>query len=578
MSGQLLGIWMPSWDDLSLFSPELVLIAAIISVLLVSMVAGRGKQLLASVALCGALATLVVTTLVAEQVWEYGQWGFAPPEESGMLIADRFSVFFKFFLMLFLSVVIGLWLIGNGIKEDKPRTDPEPMSSTAEFFVLLLTSALGMVLMVGTLNLLVMVIAIEIASLPSYAIVGSDKSSRRSAEASLKYVTFGAASSAIMVYGISLLYGCYGTLDVPSLAAQMTAGPEPIGALVWMGLLAMSAGIAFKISAVPFHFWCPDVFEGAPIEVTTWLSVASKAAGLGLILRLMHAFGLHAGTSMLPYAIGVGVAASITCTVGNLAALRQDRVKRLLAYSSIAHAGYMLMAAAILVQPSSDPEVAHMAKAAIIAYLFVYLLMNTIAFGVTAFIIWMTGSDHISQFDGLGRRNLWLALPMAVALFSLVGLPPLGGFAAKWLLLVALGEAAMSDASQSWLWALVVVAVVNTAISLYYYVRIIRHMFLVDDPKKTTLPAPMSGVALFNVCAIILLLLGTIFFNALSKQSGQFATRSFVSRTPAPEGARVSAPVETPDVSLQSAQPRVTMNGDAKNLAASHADAASTTP
>lgn len=511
--------WIPAGLDLRMFAPELALIAAIIAVLVVPLIVGRGGRTAGIVSLIGAAAMFLLTwRAVAGQVAGGGYAGFSPDAAAPMLLADNFSVFFKLFLSAFLAAIIVLWLLRPGAGQSE-----EPTIGGPEFFVLLLTSALGMSLMVGTLNLLVMVIAIETASLPSYAIVGSDKRSRPGAEASLKYVLFGAATSSIMLYGLSLVYGVFGTLDIPAIAARATAEPALMGWVPAIGFSALLVGIAFKISAVPFHFWCPDVFEGAPIEITTWLSVASKAAGLGLLLRIVYALsGIAAGAAWLtPVAWGIGVVAAVTCTVGNFAALRQDAVKRILAYSSIAHAGYMLMAGAIFMQ-GGEAAYMNIGLAAVIAYLMVYFLMNLGAFGVTAFVAWRAGTDHISAFTGLGRRAPWLAVPMAACLFSLIGLPPLGGFAAKWWLLVALGKAAM--AVQPWLWVLVIVAVINTAVSLYYYVRIIKQMFLRDDARQPAIEPPAFGLVLVNACAVILLLMGTVLFNKLGDYSTRYAS------------------------------------------------------
>lgn len=513
--------WLPPSTDLRLFGPELALVATIVAVLVVPLLAGRSGRTAAVVSLLGVLATfLLASRSVAEQIAGGGAIGFSPDRDSPMLLADNFSVFFKLFLTAFLALVIVLWLLrpGSGITQ---RGTAGP-----EFFVLLLTSALGMALMVGTLNLLVMVIAIETASLPSYALVGSDKRSRPGAEASLKYVLFGATTSAIMLYGLSLLYGAFGTLDMATIAKAVASSPSQTGWLPAIGFFALCVGIAFKISAVPFHFWCPDVFEGAPIEVTTWLSVASKAAGLGLLLRIVYTLSTAGANApwLAPVAWSVGLIAAITCTVGNLAALRQDAVKRILAYSSIAHAGYMMMAAAIFVVGKDSPNT-NLGLAAVVAYLMVYMVMNLGAFGVTALVAWRSGTDHISAFTGLGRRAPWLAVPLAVCLFSLIGLPPLGGFAAKWWLLVALGKAAL--AGQDWLWVLVLVAVLNTAISLYYYVRIIRQMFLRDDDKQSAVPAPLAGFVLVNACAVALLLLGTLWVGRLNGLSVYYASHLF---------------------------------------------------
>lgn len=525
----LTNIWMPTGQELHLLAPELGIVGTIVAVLVVAMIAGRNAYVTAAVALIGTLGTLLLTGNTAATVVGGGLAGLAPPDSAPMVIADNFSIFFKLLIGLFLAMVTWLWLVGAASREFKAAETGRAgertiLQSPPEFFVLLLTSALGMCLMVGTLNLLVIMIAIETASLPSYAIVASDKRSRLGAEASLKYVLFGATTAAIMVYGISLLYGVFHTLDVPTIAAAVAAEPASMGPLGWLGLLGVGAGIAFKISAVPVHFWCPDVFEGAPIEITTWLSVASKAAGLGLLLRIVQTFADVTGAvgALVPLSVAIGVVAAVTCTIGNLAALRQTSVKRMLAYSSIAHAGYMMMAAAIFV-PSAVGERASGPTAALIAYLFVYLLMNLGAFGVTAMVAWRTGSDSLSSFTGLGRRAPWLALPMAVCLFSLVGLPPLGGFAAKWWLLIALGKAA---AVQQWLWILVLVAVINTAISLYYYVGVVKQMYLADNDQPA-FAAPFGGVAMVNACAILLVLLGTIFFGPLGERANVHASHLF---------------------------------------------------
>jgi len=515
--------WFPTGADLRLFAPDLALIATIVAVLIVPLIVGRTGRTAAFVSLMGAGAAFLLSwRVVAGQVASGGEVGLSPDKALPMLVADNFSVFFRLFLTAFLAMIIVLWLL----RPQGGRSSGRRSGAGPEFFVLLLTSALGMALMVSTLNLLVMVIAIETASLPSYAIVASDKRSRLGAEASLKYVLFGAATSSIMVYGLSLIYGAFGSLDISTIAKAAAAGSSLAGWVPAFGFFALCVGIAFKISAVPFHFWCPDVFEGAPIEVTTWLSVASKAAGLGLLLRIVYALSsVSAGAAWLaPIAWGIGLVAALTCTVGNLAALRQDAVKRLLAYSSIAHAGYMMMAAAVFMQ-GGDAEPTNVGLAAVIAYLMVYFVMNLGAFGVTALVSWRTGSDHISAFTGLGRRSPWLAVPMAVCLFSLIGLPPLGGFTAKWWLLWALGKAAL--AGQGWLWALIIVAVVNTAISLYYYARVVRQMFLQDDARQPVISAPAGGLVLANACAVLLLILGTLLFNRLNTYSTPYASHLF---------------------------------------------------
>lgn len=521
MHTMLADLWMPSSEQLSLFAPELALVATIVAILLVAMAAGRSGRIAAGVALVGTLAAMLLTRVSGGEVARTGFSGLSPDAGLPMLVCDNFTIFIRLFITLFIVLVIGMWLVGQQAHRRRDGLD-RPTNAGPEFFVLMLTSGLGMILMVSTTNLLMILIAVEMASLPSYAIVAGDKRSARSAEASLKYVLFGAASAGIMVYGLSLLYGAAGTLDLATMARRLAGEGGTFGPAGWVGIAAFGAGVAFKIAAVPFHFWCPDVFEGAPIEITTWLSVASKAAGLGLLLRIVVTMGTAMTTPapVVHLAWGIGILAAVTCTVGNLAALRQTSVKRLLAYSSIAHAGYMMMAGAILTTPGDVQSGA----SALVAYLLVYLIMNFGAFLVTAVVAWARGDDSLSSFRGLGRQAPMLAVPMTLCLFSLVGLPPLAGFAAKWWLLYALGQGA---AQQGWLWGLVVVAVINTAISLYYYVRVIREMFVAPDDGTEQLTTPGAALVMANACCVALLLLGTLFIGSLGRGADQFA-RSLV--------------------------------------------------
>ncbi len=563
MTYPLAQFWTPPLDQLWRVSPELALVGTIVAVLIVSLFAGRNPYTTAAITLLGVLAALLLAGAISADVFSHPQAGLAPAAAPPMLIADNFAVFFKLFLLLFLALVTGLWVIGEEVRRRARglqygvsggrgglgETALHRLSApnAPEFFTLLLGSALGMILMVSTLNLLMIILAIELASLPSYAIAGFNKRDRLSAEASLKYVVFGAVTAAIMLYGVSLLYGYYGTLDVPTIAARIAdrAGESGAGrGVLGVGLFALCVGIGFKIAAVPFHFWCPDVFEGAPIEVTTWLSVASKAAGLGLFLRLVSALTAPVAPDQIeaiwgPMAVAIGIFASLTCTIGNFAAYRQDNVKRLLAYSSIAHAGYMLMAGAILVpaEAGSSAAGANPAMSALAVYVFTYLFMNLGAFGATAIVSWQTGSESLSAFADLGRRTPWVAVPMAVCLFSLVGLPPLGGFIAKWWLLYALGEAA---AGRPWLWGLVIVLVLNTLFSLYYYVRVVVAMFLRGRPRSAGEPlsaAPLGGVIMVNACAVLLLFLGTIGVRPVKTLADHYASDLFHTSVPAAAGA-----------------------------------------
>lgn len=491
---------IPVVEHLFYFSPMIALVCTMLAVVVCPLILGRGPRPVGTVAALGVLITFILALRVAGAVSDGGLSGLSTEVGSGILIADNLSIYFQIVLLIFMMGVMWLWRIGSAETE---RNAPE-------FFILLIGSALGMAFMASTLNLLMIVAAMETASLPSYAIVGFDKRDRVGAEASLKYMIFGAICVAIMLYGISLLYGLFGSLSVADVArgtVESFARGENVVVLS-VGLLCFLAGVAFKISAVPFHFWCPDAFEGAKIEVTTWLSVASKAAGLVMLGRLVLTFcaavDFPVSMGLLhPLAWTIGIMAAITCTFGNFSAYKQRSVKRLLAYSSIAHAGYMMMATAIFVHPSVEGSTAGIT--ALLVYIIVYLFMNLGAFGVTALVSWETGSDKIESFTGLMRRAPWLAIPMIICLMSLVGLPPLAGFIGKWWILVALGG--LHDTTSATLgWFLVIVAVLNTLISLFYYLRVVVQMALEDDGQPAV-HAPFGGLALVNGCAVALLAL-----------------------------------------------------------------------
>ncbi len=530
--------WRPTLTDLYWFSPELALVGTLVTLLIAPMIVGRSSRNATWIVVLGTLVTILLSWKVGGDVRSAGLSGLAPPEAAGMLILDNMSVYFKIVLMVFMLGVALLWSIGSAKKEKHAE----------EFLILLVGSALGMILMAGTLNLLMIIIAIELASLPSYAIVAFNKRNRRSAEASLKYVIFGGISSAIMLYGMSLLYGLYHTLDFARIAYGVVADLQAFAAVdvssvaqsvdasmpaaqntvaIGVALACFLAGIFFKIAAVPFHFWCPDVFEGAQIEVTTWLSVSSKSAAIVLLLRLVDTFSSATGafpggaslSALTGLAWGLGIVAAVTCTWGNFAAYRQNNVKRLFAYSSIAHAGYMMMAASVFVHPDSPLDYSPIA--AVLVYILIYVFMNLGAFGVAAMVVWRSGNENIDAFHGLGRRAPWLAIPMLCCLVSLVGLPPFAGFIGKIWILLSLGAS-----GGGLYWGLVIVAVLNTLVSLFFYLRIVKAMFFVDDGQESFTP-PISGLAMVNVCAVVLVLMGTLFIEAPRRKAEFYASNLF---------------------------------------------------
>src|SRR5258706_4482804 len=501
---------LPGGGELAPFAPELILIAAIVGVLLPPFFPKRSNAAAALVSLAGL--TLALFSLIFAKDAGLGD-RFIP-----MLINDHYAVLLKLMLFIFTIGVILMWFSTTASMMHE--------GDGPEFFTLLIGATLGMSLMSSTANLLMLFMAVEMASLPSYVLAGFRKTDRIGSEASLKYVLFGAATSAIMVYGLSMLYGLYGRLSITSYALAGVAYPGLADQLVStnianggvpliLGLAGILVGVGFKISAVPLHFWCPDVFEGAGVDVSVFLSVASKGAGLSLLLRIL--MGIAHGANYAPsqtltgIAITVGFLGVLTATVGNLGALAQTNIKRLLAYSSIAHAGYMLCALSLLVKTGSQ-DVANAASSAILLYLAIYLFMNLGAFTVAGLIFRVTGSEDVNDYAGLGRRSPVLAACMTAFMVSLIGLPPFAGFVAKFNVMAILAH--------GWWWILVVAIGVNTVISLAYYVRVLRIMYLTDSDEPPMHVNPL-GSLIAVACAIMLVVM-LVAFNPLSRLTSNY--------------------------------------------------------
>lgn len=465
--------------DLGPLVPSILLTLAALAVLLVDL-AGRGRRPLVPAVL--AVAGLVAAALVA--------WGQAARNEIvfGVLRADAFGLAMTVFCCLVGAVTILATMRGEAFR-----------TPGGEYLLLILAAVLGMVVLSMSVDLVCLYLAFETVSIPSYVLVGMRRSDLRANEASMKYVLFGAVSSGAMLYGLSLLVGLAGStsLDALSVAVANGATAQPI---FWVACLLVAAGFAFKISAVPFHFWAPDVYAGAPAAVGGFLAVASKAAGFAALIRLVAAVvpgevAMATGAGWLPdgpfLLQVVGVLAILSMTFGNAAALRQTEVKRLLAWSSIAHAGYILLAITVW-SPST--------LAGLVLYLVAYLFMNLAAFAIAGMVIRREGTGELSAFRGLARRNLWLAVAMAIVLFSLTGLPPFFGFVGKLQLfygVFAKGYVALG-----------VLGLLNGVVSLYYYMRIVTAMFPFDDAKEeaTTvwrLPLPDKLLSVGLVAPIV---------------------------------------------------------------------------
>ena len=381
----------------------------------------------------------------------------------GMVALDPFALFFKLFFIAVTAVVV---LVVHPYRELSERYH-------GESYVLMLGTVLGMTLLASASNLLMMYLALEMTSLPSYLLTSFLRRDGKSSEAGLKYVLFGAAASGCMVYGMSLFYGMTGSLSLIELREVLAIAGIPSTAL-FVATAFVLAGFGFKISMVPFHNWTPDVYEGASTPVTAFFSVAPKAAGLAVLLRFCFA-GLSSmdGGVLRPFygldwPFLLGVISAATMTLGNLAALKQNNVKRMLAYSSIAHAGYMLMGTVLLTDAGLQ---------AILFYLVVYGLMNLGAFVVVIALSTQTRREEFESYRGLGWRMPLLAVPMAIFMFSLTGIPPFAGFVGKVYLFKAVIE-------QDLYW-LAFIGLLNSVVSLYYYMRIVKTMYF-DDPGPAT--------------------------------------------------------------------------------------------
>ncbi len=486
-------------EDLARFAPELALTAAVCAVILADLFQPRRRSKeLAWVALLALVGTLFLTLVRWEVVGLRAERLFG-----GMLVVDRFATFFQAIVLIGGAVTVLLAYLSREL-EDRPM---------GEFYAILLAATLGMFLMVEAADYLMIFLSIELLSIPSYVLTGWLKRSRASSEAALKYVIYGSVSSGIMLYGFSLFFGMTGSMKIDALARLVQndlANPHAVALAAFLAF----AGFGYKMAAVPMQFWAPDVYQGAPTAVTAWLSVTSKAAGIGLFIRFMDALGLGKQIRLdIDWVSLMALLAAVTMTLGNLAALFQNNVKRMLAYSSVAHVGYVLMGVAAFSGAGDLPG-----WRAVAFYLVAYLLMNLGAFACVVLISNQTRSEEVDSMRGLGVRAPALAISFAIFLVSLIGIPPTAGFAGKFqLFLVAINYQVAGADGQLYhplVW-LAVVAAVNTAISAYYYLRIAKAMFLDEAPQGAPLAVPRIGGGLVLAHAAAVIYFG-VFFRQLA--------------------------------------------------------------
>jgi NADH-quinone oxidoreductase subunit N len=480
---------MPFDVDYHALAPELILAGTALVVLGVDLFLRRENKWwampLSFLGTAGALAATL--TLIGERRTSFG----------GTYVVDSFAILFKVF---FLVVALAVFMISL-------RYFQQGRYYQGEYYFLVLSSFLGMLTIVSSRDLLMLFISLELVTAPGFLIAGFRKGDPRSNEAALKFFLIGILSTAVMLYGMSLIYGLTGSLRLDSIAESLASlcpsggfCPPTAIAVEYFAIsepLAIAAtlfvvvGFAFKVSSVPFHFWAPDTYEGSPIPVAAFLSVASKAAGFAGLLQIMFVAFAPLAEFWSPV---FAVLSVLTMSIGNLVALQQRQVVRLLAYSSIAQAGYMLLPFALV---GTSPEVDKEAFSAAVLYILIYGTMNIGAFAVVTALSRDAPRALIEDFAGLGQRAAALAVPMAVFLVSLAGIPPTAGFWGKFFIFRA-----AINGDQAWL---AIVMVINSVVSLYYYVSIVKQMFFVQlpEPRPLRVPVLVTGVVVLAMAAVV---------------------------------------------------------------------------
>ena len=486
-------------SDLYLLAPELSLTVLALVVMAVDLFVRR-RIVIATVALVGLVVPVGFAIAQALTLTGTNRAFY------GMLVVDQYAIFFDIIFLLIAAVMIlaSYDYIGRYVRAD------------GEFYALMLFSVVGMMFMASTGELITIYIALELTSIPLYVMAGMIRNNAKSAEAAVKYVLLGAMSSAILLYGFALLYGLTGTTDLVGLANSVRQSVYQGNLMVLVADVLVIAGFGFKISAVPFHMWAPDIYEGAPTPATAFFSVGSKAAGFAALIRVFMYGGLFR-VDLVPLLVVVGVVAALTMTLGNVVAAVQANVKRMMAYSSIAQAGYILVGfCASLATGRSE------GNAAVLFFILIYVVTNLGAFSGIIALADLTGGERIEDFRGLWQRAPLLSACTAACLLSLAGIPPLAGFWSK----VFLFSAAWS-LGQQWL---VIIALLNSIVSLVYYGRIVKAMFF-DAPRKADrLVTPMSlntSIVLASAALVILFFVVQLVLNAANPAANSLLASVF---------------------------------------------------
>ncbi|MBV8516587.1 MAG: NADH-quinone oxidoreductase subunit N [Acidobacteria bacterium] len=469
---------MMTWGDALFLLPELVL-ALGASLLLIAPVVGRGETRRSGDSAKWAMLALLAITAGAVFL---SSWGVQSVHQSrgfrAMFALDGFSLFFK---LLFLVILALVTLLSDGYLRGTRY-------SAWEYYSLLAFALCGMFFMASGIHLATIYVGLELMSLSSYILAGYFKNEQKSTEAAMKYFVLGAVSSAILLYGISLIYGVTGTLSLVGVSNAM-ATLVTNDALMF-GIMMLGAGLCFKIAAAPFHVWTPDVYEGAPTPVTAFLSTASKAAAFAIFARIFYV-GVH--HFRLDWQYVLAIVAALSMILGNLAAITQDNVKRMLAYSSIGHAGYVLLGII---------SVSEMGLRGILVYSVVYVFATL---GIWATVLMLQQQEYagelVDDFEGLHRRAPFWAFAMVVFLLSLGGIPPTAGFIGKYFLFYA-----AVGAGFGWL---AIIAVLMSAVSMFFYFRLVMAMYL-REGREDALPAQGTLRFVAAICLVVTLLFGIL--------------------------------------------------------------------
>jgi len=449
--------------NIALLTSEIAVVILALLIIIFDLLLPRQeiRRSLGVFAVCGLLGILVYT---------FSQYGISATVYHGFFVVDTFALFFK---QLFIVATILTLLFSLDYVEKMTR-------NAGEFYALLLLGLVGMMVMASATDLLTLFIGLELMTIVFYVLVGFDLKSVKSSEAGIKYAILGSASSAVFLYGVSWIYGFTGNIMLSQIAEHITASPA-----VLFGMGLMIAGFCFKLSIVPFHMWAPDVYEGAPIPVTAMLAMASKAAGFAIMLRVFFVAFSNLQVYWLPI---ISVLAGMSMVVGIVGAIWQKNTKRMLAYSSIAQAGYIL-SGFLAANPAGVKGM--------LVYAALYMFANVGAFAVTIAVYNQCGSDEIEDLSGLSQKSPLLALVMTVSLMSMAGLPPMAGFVGKMYIFMAIAD-------NGYLW-LAILGLVMSMISVYYYILVVRAMYgkAVKDQQIFTMSGSLRIVALLSLIATL---------------------------------------------------------------------------